>query len=83
MTEIRNYYTTAHNYERHFTYSGTVSNFDFEGHHTLKSMADRIEQDLRFDERCRRNAIARDMKKQKKVVPDTDKSRKVDDVNVA
>ncbi len=39
----------------HTTYGGELSAFDFEGHHTLTSIATKISRDLRFDEKCRKN----------------------------
>lgn len=54
-----NYYTRR-NYTDHTTYGGEITAFDFDGHHTLKSMADRIAADLRFDKMCRQNASNRE-----------------------
>lgn len=70
MTETRNYYTR--NYVDHSTFGGIICDFDFSGHHTMASMVDRIIQDQRFDERCRRNVTARDRQK---------KYRETEDVN--
>lgn len=62
MTETRNYYTTR-NYVYHSTFGGELSSFDFEGHHTMSSMAAKIAADLRFDNMCKQNALNRDRKK--------------------
>ena len=43
----------------HTTFGGIINSFDFDGHRDLRSMADKIMDDLRFDERCRRNAESR------------------------
>lgn len=59
-TETRNYYTR--NYADHSTFGGELNSFDFEGHHTMSSMADRIAADLRFDNMCRINALNRNRK---------------------
>lgn len=63
MKETRNYYTTQNNYADHTTYGGELSLFDFEGHHTMQSMANRIAADLRFDKMCKQNALNRDRTK--------------------
>ena len=41
----------------HSAFGGELSQFDFEGHHTLSSMANKITADQRFDEMCRKNRI--------------------------
>lgn len=38
-------------------FGGELSQFDFDGHHTLSSMADKIAADWRFDEMCRKNIV--------------------------
>lgn len=38
----------------HTTYGGELSLFDFEGHYTMTSMANKIAKDKRFDEQCRK-----------------------------
>lgn len=43
------------------TYGGKLSLFDFEGHYTLSSMADKIMSDFRFDEQCRKNLVAKNI----------------------
>lgn len=59
--ETRNYYTTR-NYD-HSTFGGEFNSFDFEGHHTMASMAAKIESDFRFDKQCKLNVINRDKNK--------------------
>ena len=46
-------------YRNHNTFGGEITLFDFEGHHTLSSMADKIASELRFDEQCRKNCESR------------------------
>lgn len=54
MTET--YYRTGFNYRPdHTRYGGSITLFDFEGHHTLSSMADKIASAEKFDERCQKN----------------------------
>ena len=55
--------TTTYGTETHNTYRGELTLFDFEGHHTLSTMADRIMRDLRFDEQCRKNCESRERMK--------------------
>lgn len=50
-------------YRNHNTYGGEITLFDFEGHHTLSTMAARIASDLRFDEQCRKNIEAKERMK--------------------
>ena len=45
------------------TYGGELNLFDFEEHHTLYSMANRIVSDWRFDKKCRKNVENRDRRK--------------------
>lgn len=47
-------------YKNHNTYGGEITLFDFEGHHTLSSMATKIASDWRIDEQCRKNAENRE-----------------------
>ena len=63
MKETRNYYTASSNYTDHSTFVGIISNFDFEGHHTMSDIASRIIADMKFDERCRRDSVNRDRNK--------------------
>lgn len=66
-TETRNYYATTRNYVDHSTFGGELNLFDFEGHHTMSSMANRIATDLRFDNTCKQNALNRNRTNNKKV----------------
>lgn len=63
MKETRNYYTASSNYADHSTFVGIISNFDFEGYHTMSDIASRIIADMKFDERCRRDSVNRDESK--------------------
>lgn len=40
-------------YRNHNTYGGEITLFDFEGHHTMSSMASKIASDMRFDKMCK------------------------------
>ncbi len=37
----------------HTKFGGLITGFDFDGHPTMKNMADRISSDRRFDNYCR------------------------------
>ena len=51
----KEFYRTG-NYEiDHTTFGGIISSFDFNGHCSMKDIADKIMSDLRFDEQCRKN----------------------------
>lgn len=39
----------------HTTYGGEITLFDFEGHHTMKTMSDKITKAFAFDRQCRKN----------------------------
>lgn len=39
----------------HTTYGGEVTLFDFEGHHTMKTMSDKITRAFAFDRQCGKN----------------------------
>ena len=56
MTE--NFYTIYTPDRR--TYGGELTTFDFEGHHTLETMANKIIKAERFDAVCRNNIKSRD-----------------------
>lgn len=43
-----------YDYKNHNTYGGELTSFDFEGHHTITSMASKIQRDFRFDESCKK-----------------------------
>lgn len=60
MKETRNYFTTPSNYADHSTFGGVIYTFDFcTDYEGTKNIASRIASDLKFDERCRKNAINR------------------------
>jgi len=42
------------------TFGGEIGLFDFYGHHTMKTMADKIMGDLAFDYQCKKNIELRD-----------------------
>lgn len=58
MTET--FYRTGSYKVDHTTYGGALSSFDFEGHHTMTTMAQRIISDFNFDKRCKKNIELRD-----------------------
>ena len=62
MTETNSFYTTETYDRNHYHYGGNISNYSFDGRLTISDVADSIIRDLRFDERCRKNSIARDRK---------------------
>lgn len=61
MTETF-YRTGSHKVDR-TTYGGTLSSFDFDGHHTMATMAQRIISDFNFDKKCKRNTELRNENK--------------------
>lgn len=46
---------TVHKKWDNTIYGGELTLFDFEGHHTMATMTDRIVNDLKFDKQCKRN----------------------------
>lgn len=44
----------------HRTYGGELTAFDFEGHHTMETMTNKIMSAYRFDRRCKLNAENRE-----------------------
>lgn len=46
----------------HTTFGGTLSEFDFNGHHTMATMAQKIVSDFNFDKQCKRNLELKDNK---------------------
>ena len=66
MTGTNNIYTTIAYDKEHIHFGGDISNYSFDGHSTMAEIADSIMSDLRFDEQCRKNALARDRKPIKK-----------------
>ena len=66
MKETRNYYTTqSSSYTDYSTFSGIISNYDFDGHPTIKDIASRILSDWKFDEMCKKNIENRNRKHKK------------------
>lgn len=57
MIETKNYIKkrNIYNYSNYTRFSGKVETYDYEGHHTLQTMAKKIAEDLKFDEYCRIN----------------------------
>lgn len=51
----KNYMTQINNLD-YTTFGGALSQFDFDGHHTLISMADKIASDFRFDKKCKKDS---------------------------
>lgn len=64
--KTKDFYRTNNYNVDHSTYGGELNNFDFDGHHTLKSMSDRIMRDIKFDQMCKANAINRDRNREYK-----------------
>ena len=55
METTKEFYRTG-NYEiDHTTFGGVLNSFDFDGHHNMKTMSDKIISDLRFDKQCKKN----------------------------
>lgn len=61
----RRYYTeTYDSYNTNYsTFRGIIYKGDFDYHHSLSDMAERIMSDWKFDEQCRKNAENRDRQK--------------------
>ena len=59
MNMPKEFYRTGRVNVDHRTYGGELSLFDFEGHHTMSSMANRIAADSRFNNMCKQNSINR------------------------
>ena len=53
MTET--FYRTGRNPMNHCTFGGELTLFDFEGHHTMSTMAQKIMRDFAFDKQCGQN----------------------------
>lgn len=62
MTE--NFYRTGRYKPDHTTYAGELTQFDFEGHHTMATMAQRIRTAIAFDKQCEKNIKLRKNQKQ-------------------
>ena len=59
----RNYYTTGNYKSDNSTCGSVIYNYDFDGYVSITSMAERIISDLKFDEKCKKNAKNRDENK--------------------
>lgn len=57
---------TENIYNTNNTFGGKLSNYSFDGHSTMKEIADNIMADLKFDERCKRNIELREKLKLEK-----------------
>lgn len=53
-------------YNTNNTFGGKLSNYSFDGHSTMREIADNIMADLKFDERCKRNIELREKLKLEK-----------------
>ena len=62
----RNYYRTGNYKPDHSTFGGVIYNYDFDGYVSMRDMAERIISDWKFDERCRKNVLNRDINKDHK-----------------
>lgn len=62
-TETRNYYTTIRNDS---SFGGLIFESDFNGYTSMSSIAERIAQDLRFDEQCKKDFLNRKRNKEYK-----------------
>lgn len=60
MNMPKEFYRTGKVSVDHRTYGGELTEFDFEGHHNMCTMAKRIAEQLRFDNMCKQNSINRD-----------------------
>lgn len=63
MTETRNYYTTR---RKNSSFGGLISERDFNDYTSMSSIAERIAQDLRFDEKCKKEILTRKRNKEYK-----------------
>ena len=57
---------TENIYNTNNTFGGKLSNYSFDGHSTMKEIADNIMADLKFDEHCKRNSELREKLKLEK-----------------
>ncbi len=53
MTET--FFRTSKYQANHSTFGGELSSFDFDGHHTMTTMAKKIMKDYAFDRQCGKN----------------------------
>ena len=57
---------TENIYNTNNTFGGKLSNYSFDGHSTMREIAENIISDMKFDELCKRNIeLIRDGKKSK------------------
>ena len=59
----RNYYTTGIYKPDHSTCGSKIYNYDFDGHVSMSSIAERIISDWKFDKQCKKNIENRDRNK--------------------
>ena len=62
----KEFYRTGNYKIDHSTYGGIINSFDFDGHCSMANVADKIMDDLRFDEQCRKNLESRTRKNEYK-----------------
>ena len=53
-------------YNTNNTFGGRLSNYSFDGHSTMKEIAENIISDMKFDEQCKRNSELRERAKLEK-----------------
>lgn len=53
-------------YNTNNTFGGKLSNYSFDGHSTMREIAENIISDMKFDERCKRNSELRERAKLEK-----------------
>lgn len=61
--ETRRYCTN--NYDDHSVFRGIIKESDFYGYTSMQEIADRIAQDQRFNEHCKKITLNKRMKKEK------------------
>ena len=60
------FYKTDNYRAVHHTYGGELTSYDFDGKHTIKTMADKIMRDFAFDKQCKKNIELREKAKKYK-----------------
>lgn len=55
----KEFYRTGNYKVDHTTFGGIINSFDFDGHCSMRDIADKIMSDLRFDEQCHKNIESR------------------------
>lgn len=53
-------------YNTNNTFGGKLSNYSFDGHSTMREIAENIISDMKFDEQCKRNSELRERVKLEK-----------------